>query len=168
VHAEARAVARRIEALDAAELHARAHHGTGRLALRQQQAQQAAGRVVAEELAVLALVVGHAVGVDEGQEVLGREAREGGAREVRVVGDVVGGGDAAVAEVGAAAAADEDLEAEARVALEDQRAPAARRGGGGGHQPRGAAAQHEDVEAQLVGHAGTPGGPAWIRGGPFA
>jgi len=117
---------------------------------------------------VLALVVGHAVGVDEGQEVLGREAREGRAREVGVVGDVVGGGDAAVAEVGAAAAADQDLQAEARVALEDQHAPAARRGGGGGHQAGGAAAQHEDVEALGVGHAGTPGGPAWTRSGPFA
>ncbi len=78
---------------------------------------------VAEELAEGLLVVRDAVLLDQGDDVGGREAGEGGFGEVRVRGEEVFGAGVDVGEVAAAAAGDEDLLADAVGVIEDEDAP---------------------------------------------
>ena len=133
-----------------AAVHPHVHAGVGAFLL--QQLEDLFRAVVAEELAELLLVPRDAVALDEREEILRREAREGGLQEVRAAaGDVVGGGRAEVGEVAAPAAGDEDLVPAARVVLQQQHALAAQPRGARTEQPRGPAADHDDIMVQ-TGH----------------
>jgi hypothetical protein len=89
---------------------------------------------------------------DEGDEVLRRIAGEGGAGEVRVLGEVVFGSGVEVGEVGAAAAGDKDLGARFVGVVQDEGATAAFAGCDGSHEARGPCAEDEDVVSAGRGH----------------
>jgi hypothetical protein len=100
---------------------------------------------VAEELAEGLLVVLDAVLLDEGNDVGGSEAGEGGFGEVRVGGEEVFGAGVDVCEVAAASAGDEDLLADAVGVIEDKDAPRAPSGLDGAHQSCGACSKYYDI-----------------------
>ena len=60
----------------------------GVVALPAQETDDVLRGVIAEELTMLALVVGDAVLFQEGQEILGRVAGEGRLAEARVLGEI--------------------------------------------------------------------------------
>ena len=89
----------------------------------------------------------------ERDEVLWREARQGGAAEVWVLRQIVGGAGADVGEVAAAAARDADLLAD-RLGMVDQRHPAATLTRTGRAKEAGGAGADDDcVEVARSAHA---------------
>ena len=104
------------------------------------------GGAVAEELAEGFFVVGDAVLLDQGDEVVRGVAGEGGLGEVGVGGEEVFRRGMEVGEVAAAAAGDEDLLAGAVGVFEDEGAAAAAAGLDGAHEAGGAGAEDEDVD----------------------
>jgi hypothetical protein len=115
-------------------------------ALVEQHPHDQLGRLVAEQLAELLLVVGDAMALDQRDEVGGRVARQRRLAEVRVRRQEVLRADVQVGEVAAPAAGHEDLLAHAVGALEHQHAAAAPAGFDGAHQAGGAGPDDDDVE----------------------
>jgi hypothetical protein len=105
---------------------------------------------VAEELAEGFFVEGDAVFFDEGDEVAGCVAGEGGLGEVRVVAEEVFGAGAEVGEVAAAAAGDEDLAAGLFAVVEQEDAPVVAAGLGGGEEASSAGAEDDGVVSHLL------------------
>jgi hypothetical protein len=92
---------------------------------------------------------------DEGDEVRGRVAGEGGFGEVRIGGEEILRRAVKIGEVGAATAGDEDFAAEAIGAFEKSDATAAFAAFGGTEETGGAGAEDEDIElADGVGDGG--------------
>ena len=100
---------------------------------------------VAEELAEGFFVEGDVVLLDEGNEVAGGVAREGGAGEVRIFAEVVVGGDVGVGEVAAAAAGDKDFAAYTFAVFDQEGAASAFAGFDGGHHACGTCSEDDDV-----------------------
>jgi hypothetical protein len=107
------------------------------------------GGAGAEELAEGLLVVGDAVLFYQGDHVRRGEGGEGGLGEVGVFGEEVLGAGVEVGEVGAAAAGDEDLLADAVGVVEEEDAFAAASGFCGAEEACGSGAEDDDVEAYL-------------------
>src|SRR5258706_14040019 len=102
--------------------------------------------LVAEKLAQGLLVIPDAVALDQGDEVLRREAREGGATKVRIAREEVFRAAMNVREVAAPAAGDADLLAQLAIVLDEQHPPPALARPGRAHHARGARADDDDVE----------------------
>jgi len=119
--------------LEAARLPAR--HAAG-IALGQRQPDDVFGRVVAKQLALVLFVPGHAVPLQQADEVLRRVARQGRAAGIGVVTEIAGAG-VSIGEIAAPAAGDADF---FRHLL--------------------AVVDHQHLQAQLPGYTGTkqPGG----------
>jgi hypothetical protein len=115
-------------------------------ALAQQQVEDVVGGAVAEELAEGLLVVGDAVLLDQGEEVLRGVAGERGLGEVRVGGEEVFRRGVEVGEVAAASAGDEDFLAGTVGVVEDEGAAAAAAGFDGAHEACGSGSEDEDVD----------------------
>ncbi len=115
-------------------------------ALARKEVDNVAGGAVAEELAEGLFVVGNAVALDEGDEVLGDVAGEGGAGEVGVFGEEVFGGGAEIGEVGAASSGDEDLFADSVGVVEDEDAGVAVTGFDGAHEACGSGSEDGYVD----------------------
>ncbi len=103
------------------------------------------GGARAEELAEGFFVPGDVVLLDEGEEVEGGVAGEGGLGEVRVGGEEVFGAGVEVGEVAAASAGDEDFLAGRGGVFEDEGAAAAAGGVRGAEEAGGAGSEDEDV-----------------------
>ena len=103
------------------------------------------GLVVAEQLAQLLLVVGHAVRVDHGDEVPRGVAGQGRLAEVRILRGEVGRLRVQVGEVAAPSTGHEDLLARLVGAVDEQHLTAALCGGEGTHQPGGTCADDHNV-----------------------
>jgi hypothetical protein len=96
-------------------------------------------------------VVGDAVFFDEGNEIGGCVASEGGLGEVRIFGEKVFRLGVNIREVAAAAAGDENFLADFFGAFEEHDAAAAFSGFDGAEEAGGAGAQDQDVKAgQLI------------------
>ncbi len=119
--------------------------GVGGGALALEHGDDPLGGAVAKELAEGLFVEGDVVGADEGDEVVGGVAGEGGAGEVGVGGEEVFVGGSAIGEVAAAAAGDEDFAAGAIIAVEDERSAAAEAGLPGAEEAGCAGAQDDDI-----------------------
>ena len=79
------------------------------VAFAQQHLDDVVGAVVAKQLAAVFLVPGNAMAFDQAQKVLRGEAGQGGAAEMRVLAEKVGGRDLTVGEVAAPAPGDADF-----------------------------------------------------------
>ncbi len=105
-----------------------------------------AGGTVAEELTEGFFVVGDAMLFDEGDEIRGGVAGQGGFGEVGIGGEEILRLAMDVGEVAAASAGDEDFLADAVGVFEDGDATAALGGFDGAEQAGGAGADYQNVE----------------------
>jgi len=109
------------------------------------------GGIVAEELAEGFFVIGDSVFLNEGDEIGGGVACEGGFGEVRICGEEMLRLGVEICEVAAASAGDEDFFADFFGAFEEDYAAAAFAGFDGAHEAGGAAAQNDHVEVVHYG-----------------
>ncbi len=103
-------------------------------------------RLVAEKLAVFALVVRNAAALDHLDEIVLRKAGQGRAAKVRILRQVILCPHAAVAEIAAPAARNANALAELCAMVEQQHAPPAHARLCGAHHAGSAGTDHDDIE----------------------